>query len=133
MGTEINFGRSFGGKSPCAFLCLGVAGQVQEVTSRTASIAWNDERAPGSVRRGALRMYRRSDQVLPLFVTDGTHDARLRLAVCGIIDLISANSFGCLPSVRLAHSVHSSPGRLDCSACVPPGMRPFGVGSLPRI
>merc|ERR1712113_27451 len=105
--TDMNFGRSFGGKTPCVFLCLAVAGQVQEVSSRSTSISWEDEHSAGSVRRGALRMYRRSDQVLPLFVTDARKDTWLRDRALRIMEFLMSKVLGVGTSGTQAQQIRS--------------------------
>lgn len=104
--TDLNYGRSFGGKRPCVFLCLAVAGHVQEVCSRSTSINWADEWSVGSVRRGPLRMYRRSEQILPLFITDAANDAHLRPVAQHIAALIMRR----VCDTQLAHG---TPQRLN--------------------
>lgn len=111
--TRLKYGQHYGGDRPCTFLCLALSGRVQQVSSRSIRIARADESFAGSVRRGPLRMYRRSDQLLPLFITDEAHNAQLMAVLQHIAGLVTRR----LHSVPLVPAVFPKPSEGRENAC----------------
>lgn len=61
--TNISFGKNFGKGARCALLCLAIPGR--STPAGRSGLAEDSD----SFRQGALRVYRTSDQLLPLFTT----------------------------------------------------------------
>jgi len=76
--TDINYGVTYGRGATQALLCLALPGVILEGNKLPAD-------GPDSLRKGAMRVYRKSSQLLPLFLTDRTsshqaHQAAKRVA-----------------------------------------------------
>lgn len=70
--TSMNFGAGYGAGLSCAFLCLANPGSTK-VCLGPAHLGTSDD----SLQHGQLRVYRSSDQLLPLFFTDRQRSAQL--------------------------------------------------------
>ena len=97
--TNVEFGRSFGCGLSCAFLCLAVPGLVARAVHSGAqhglSIGNSD-----CFKNGEVRVYRTSEQVLPLFFTDAAQAPRLKACAQEIADFLISKGLGTPPPVH---------------------------------
>ena len=82
--TNINFGRSFGCGNPCAFLCLAASGRTQKCRKHAVQLASGHD----CLKHDQLRVYRSSEQLLPLFFTDDSHARNLAQCAQDIADVV---------------------------------------------
>merc|ERR1712217_231319 len=80
--TDISFGRHYGHGAPCSILCLALPGRVLE--GRRLS----EQGSEHSLRHGAMRVYRHTDQLMPLFLTNPTNDAQARRSAEKVVDFL---------------------------------------------
>lgn len=86
--TDLNYGKGFGRGLSCAFLCLAIPGHMSQ--SQTMKLSSRDD----SFKHGPLRVYRTSEQVLPLFFTDSNSSAKLAECAWDIADLLKERALG---------------------------------------
>lgn len=86
--TDLNYGKGFGRGLSCAFLCLAIPGHMSQ--SQTMKLSSRDD----SFKHGCLRVYRTSEQVLPLFFTDSNSSAKLAECAWDIADLLKERALG---------------------------------------
>jgi len=89
--TNLTFGQQFGNGAPCAFLCLALPGHTIKGGRQLG-------RHADSVAHHVVRVYRASDQLLPLFVTDSAHEHKLRKVAQDIADFLQAR-MGVQPTI----------------------------------
>lgn len=77
--TDIGYGRRYGQGAPGALLCLALPGHTLEGRKRIDALLPSGC-LPDSIADGSVRVYRSSAQLLPLFITDETHDHHVREA-----------------------------------------------------
>lgn len=89
--TDFNYGRHYGRGAPVALVCLANPGLIlhgrKKIGARLPS--GHVRNAADSVCDGPLRVYRSSDQLLPLFITDAEHQVHIHEAVQGVVKLLS--------------------------------------------
>jgi len=103
--TNIDFARSFGGGLACAFLCIAFPGRMA-ASPLPSSRGKRKYRAPQPAgledgqdcyRHGDVRVYRCSEQVLPLFFTDKTHQPKLVTCAQSILGALETRVLGLPP------------------------------------
>ncbi|CAE7358909.1 Camk4 [Symbiodinium sp. CCMP2456] len=96
--TNIEFGRSYGFGLSCAFLCLAVPGIVraEKRSGHRHRHGHPQGLCEGSdcYRHGEVRVYRRSEHVLPLFFTDASQAARLKACAVEIAEFLISKGLG---------------------------------------
>ncbi|CAE7942171.1 Camk4, partial [Symbiodinium sp. KB8] len=96
--TNIEFGRSYGFGLSCAFLCLAVPGIVraEKRSGHRHRHGHPQGLCKGSdcYRHGEVRVYRRSEHVLPLFFTDAAQAARLKACAGEIAEFLISKGLG---------------------------------------
>lgn len=90
--TDMNYGAHFGGGLRCAFLCLATPG-----FTKTCRNIEKLQKKHDSLQHGQLRVYRSSDQLLPLFFTDRQNSASLEKCARGIATLLEEKILGMCP------------------------------------
>jgi len=71
---NISDGESYGAGAPCALLCLGLPGRKREGACLKTGDGYD------SLAHGKMRVYSRSSQLLPLYLTSRSGDAEARRA-----------------------------------------------------
>eukprot|EP00928_Gymnodinium_smaydae_P043030 TRINITY_DN28921_c0_g1_i1.p1 TRINITY_DN28921_c0_g1~~TRINITY_DN28921_c0_g1_i1.p1 ORF type:complete len:559 (+),score=82.98 TRINITY_DN28921_c0_g1_i1:87-1763(+) len=85
--TDMHYGQNFGAGLKCAFMCLAIPGRVAEARNKlTASY--------DSFQQGQLRVYGKSEQLLPLFFTDTQHSSTLETRALEIAVLLETKILG---------------------------------------
>eukprot|EP00930_Biecheleria_cincta_P036305 TRINITY_DN24907_c0_g1_i1.p1 TRINITY_DN24907_c0_g1~~TRINITY_DN24907_c0_g1_i1.p1 ORF type:complete len:514 (+),score=62.85 TRINITY_DN24907_c0_g1_i1:82-1623(+) len=90
--TDLNFAKSFGGGLSCAFMCLAIPGKASQAKRIRAK--------EDSLQHGALRVYRTSNQLLPLFFTDARHAPALERCANEICTHLQAKLLGLPEAAR---------------------------------
>lgn len=84
--TDMQFGVHFGCGLKCAFLCLAIPGKIV----KTGKLGPNHD----CLQHGKMRVYKASEQMLPLFFTDQTHAPRLEKCATEIMELLLVKVMG---------------------------------------
>jgi len=87
--TDLMYGKGFGRGLSCAFLCLAIPGHMGH-GGHSMRLSGKDD----CFKHGCLRVYKNSEQVLPLFFTDMPSSAKLAECAWDIADLLKERALG---------------------------------------